>query len=87
VGLIDVPSRTPTSALILAASELRAARDAIAATVGRPHSRLVHHDNLMVLRCALAVYIAALEDDDLPVARKLRQELVLLSLVDDRAGR
>ncbi|WP_165372330.1 hypothetical protein [Nocardioides iriomotensis] len=38
---------------------------------------------MLALREALRVYINALERDRLPVARKLRQELLLLGLVDE----
>ena len=80
-------SRVPPPSLDQAARELRSAREVVAATLGQPHSVLLHRENVVVLRRALDGYVAALERDGLPVASKLRQELMLLGLSDDLPSR
>jgi hypothetical protein len=75
--------RFPLPSLARAARDLRAARQLLVTTHGRGGSVLQHRDNVLTLRRALGVYIAALERDGLPVANKLRQEQMLLALTDE----
>jgi hypothetical protein len=80
------PGGFPIPSLARAAHELRAAR-AAAAECGDARDSYLHHRQCLVdLRQALRVYVSALERDGLPVASKLRQELALLALVDERHG-
>lgn len=75
--------RFPIPSLARAAGNLRAARESLVASHGREGSILQHRDGVLALRQALRVYVAALERDGLPVANKLRQELMLLALTDE----
>jgi hypothetical protein len=72
----------PLPSLARAARELRTARSAPPGTSSGQDAVLHHRENVELLRDALRVYISALERDGLPVARKLRQELMLLDLVE-----
>ena len=73
----------PIPPLARAAGDLRAARLELDAGHHERDSVLEHRESVLALREALRVYIIALERDGLPVARKLRQELLLLGLVDE----
>lgn len=77
----------PLPSLARAAGDLRAARLELVAGHHERDSVLEHRESVLALREALGVYILALERDDLPVARKLRQELLLLGLVDETSQR
>jgi hypothetical protein len=81
--LVTAQRGIPIPPLAGAAHDLRAARAAVAECPGGRDSYLRHRQCVSELRRALAVYISALERDDLPVASKLRQEFTLLGLVEE----
>jgi hypothetical protein len=77
------PARRPIPSLARAASDMRAARMAVAERGAERDSHLRHRKGMVELRHALDVYVSALERDGLPVASKLRQELRLLAVIED----